>query len=115
MISYKNLMSLAVAISVVGCGSTGGVLSLGPDTFTVSASKHYTSGGAEAKSNALIAANAHCAGLGKEILVTNISSGYAAPFYNSSVTFRCLNKKDAELARPNFQNVPDVVIEDRRR
>ncbi len=109
------LLCLVVGSISTGCGSTGGVIPMGPDTFNVTASKHYTSGGAEAQSNALIAANAHCAELGKEILVKNTSSSYAAPFYNFSVTFRCLGKNDPELARPDIRNTPDVVIEDRRK
>lgn len=116
MRTFSTFVLCFVAGSItVGCGSTGGVMPMGPDTFNVSASKHYTSGGAEAKSNALLAANAHCASLGKEILVTNTSSSYAAPFYNSSITFRCLSKNDPELSRPNFQKSPDVVIEDKRK
>ena len=109
------LLCVVVGIILTGCGSTGDVLPMGPDTFIVSASKHYTSGGAEAQSNALSAANTHCASLGKEILVKNTSSNYAAAFYNFSVTFRCLDKNDPELARPSFQNSPDVIIEDRRK
>ena len=30
------------------------------------------------------------------------------------VTFRCLVKGDPALVRPNFEQVPDVIIEDRR-
>jgi hypothetical protein len=96
---------------LVGCGSTGGVMKLGPDTYTVSASKHYTSGGAVAKTNALEAANNYCTQLGKELLVTNTTNGFEAPFYTYSVTFNCLDKNDAQLTRPVYKKAPDVLIE----
>lgn len=116
MRTFSTITLCFVAGSIsVGCGSTGGVMQMGPDTFNVSASKHYTSGGAAAKSNALLAANAHCTSLGKEILVTNTSSSYAQPFYTAEVTFRCLSKNDSKLSRPNYEKTPDVVIEDRRK
>lgn len=114
-VDMKNILITAAIAAIAGCGSTGGVIPIGPDTFNVTASKHYTSGGAEAQSNALIAANAHCAALGKEILVKSTSSSYAEPFFNFSATFRCLSKNDPELARPNLRKTPDVLIEDTRK
>lgn len=87
---------------------------MGPDTFTVSAQKHNMAGGApEAQSNALASANAHCAGLGKELMVKNTSSSFERPFYSYSVTFQCLAKNDPALTRPTYTKTPDVVIENR--
>lgn len=107
----RTVVITAMSAALVACGSTGGVMKLGPDTYTVSASKHYTSGGAVAKTNALESANNHCLQLGKELLVTNTSNGYEAPFYTYSVTFNCLNKNDPQLTRPTYKKSPDVLIE----
>ena len=86
-------------------------MKLGPDTYTVSASKHYTSGGAVAKTNALQAANKYCETIGKEVLVTNTQDGFDVPFYTSSVTFNCLDRADPQLKRPVYRKSPDVLIE----
>ena len=107
-------IGLAVVLSTSGCGSTGGVMPMGPDTFAVTASKHNMSGGApDAESNALSSAYAHCASLGKEMLVKNVSKSFERPFYNHSITFQCLSKNDPALVRPDYRNTPDVVIENR--
>ena len=60
------------------------------DTYTVTASKHYTSGGAPAaKTNALSEASNHCKSLNKELLVTNATQSFDRPMYNYSVIFLC--------------------------
>ncbi len=107
----NKLLASFVLVLLGACGSTGGVMKLGPDTYTVSASKHYTSGGAVAKTNALEAANTHCLQLGKELLVTNTTDGYNGTFYTHSVIFNCLEKGDPKLTRPTYKKTPDVVIE----
>lgn len=106
---------ISVSILISGCGTTGDVVKLGPDTYTVTASKHYTSGGAVAKTNALQAANKYCDELGREVLVTNTQDGFDVPFYTSSVTFNCLDKTDPQLRRPTYRKSPDVVIENNAR
>ena len=105
---------LLVFSTLSGCGSTGGVMKLGPDTYTVTASKHNFAGGApSAQSNALEMANAYCDGIGKEVLVKNTTSGFDRPMYTYSVTFQCLNKGDASLVSPNYKQAPNVVIENK--
>ena len=111
-----KLLSIGIltATALVGCGSTGGVMKLGPDTYTVTASKHNFAGGApSAQSNALEMANAYCDGMGREVLVKNTSTGFDRPMYTYSVTFQCLNKGDAGLVRPNYKQAPNVVIENK--
>jgi hypothetical protein len=105
------IFSFGAMTMLAGCGSTGGVMKLGPDTYTVSASRHYTSGGAAAKTNALSAANAHCEQLGRELLVTNLSDDFNGPFYTSAITFNCFQKNDPRLIRPSYKKSPDVLIE----
>ncbi len=108
------LLVTSVSLLVAGCGSTGGVMKLGPDTYTVTASKHNFAGGApSAQSNALEMANAHCEGMGKEVLVKNTTSGFDRPMYTYSVTFQCLNKTDPSLVRPSYKQAPNVVIENK--
>jgi hypothetical protein len=108
--------SLFACTFIAGCASTSGVLPLGPDTYRVSASRHNMSGGSPAaQSDALTSAQAHCAGLGKEMLVTNTSSSFERPHYSFTATFRCLKQGDPALVRPSYEQAPDVVIQDRRK
>ena len=88
---------------------------MGPDTYSVTASKHNMSGGAAAaQTNALSLANNKCETLSKEVLVVNTSTSFDRPFYTYSVTFRCLEKGDSQLARPSYKKEPDVIIQDNR-
>jgi hypothetical protein len=113
----RSLTSLFAALLLVGCAQSGGVLPMGPDTYSTSAAAAPARGGwSEARRLALTEANQHCASLGKEILVMDVSTAttnlYGAG--SASVTFRCLSPGDPELVRPDIRRVPDAVIEDRR-
>ena len=112
----KALAIAGLVVLLTGCGSTGTVMKLGPDTYTVSASKHYTSGAAVAQQNAFESANNYCTALEKEVLVKNManSSEGQGTFYTHTVTFQCLSKNDPDLSRPTYRTVPNVVIENRR-
>ena len=112
---FKLLAAGCAGALLTACGSTGGVMKLGPDTYTVSASKHYTSGGAVAKTNALEAANMHCIAMGKELLVGNMTNSHEPPFYTSSVNFNCFSKGDPQLTRPTYRPAPNVLIENTTR
>lgn len=110
------LIISALIVLLTGCGTTGEAMKMGPDTYSVSASKHNMSGGAPAaQNNALSMANAKCESLSKELLVLNTASSFDRPFYTCSLTFRCLSKGDPELTRPSYSKEPDVVIEDKRK
>lgn len=113
-VMVKRFGMLSAACFVAGCSSTTGVLSLGPDTFHVSASSAGPGGFQSAQRDALNEANAHCRSLGKEILVSSTDGGYGHPRSNYSVTFACLASNDPALVRPTLRQVPNVVIEDRR-
>ena len=109
IIGYFFLATLLSA-----CGTTGKVLTLGPDTYRVSASKHNLSGGApEAEANALESAASYCTAQGKQLLVSNMSSGFNRPYYTYTATFHCLSAGDPELRRPVYQSAPDLVIQTR--
>ena len=89
----KKSFLILLALLLVSCGTTGKAVKIGPDTYTVTASKHNFAGGApEAKTNALSLANNHCKSLNKELLVTDAIQSFERPMYNYSVTFQCVNK-----------------------
>lgn len=107
---------IPVVLLIAGCATNSGVLKLGPDTYTITTQNSPARGGTSgATRSALVAANKHCASLGKEILVTNTTSrttnihgaGEAA------ITFQCLDKDDPGLQRPSYKKPADVVIENK--
>lgn len=90
---------------------------MGPDTYSVSVHAAPARGGASGARNlAITEANEKCVAEGKEILVTNISSGPSSHFPGGTVdvTFQCLAKSDPGLQRPTYRAAPTTVIEDRR-
>lgn len=114
----KTLSILFVAAFLGACAQSSGVLKMGPDTYTVSSAAAPARGGySEARKIALAEANQYCSSQGKEILVTNVNTATINAFGAGSadITFRCLSKGDPELARPEYRQAPDTVIEDRRR
>lgn len=117
---YMRFLLAFAVIILAGCAPhSSGVLKLGPDTFTTSASAAGARGGSsEARKIVLTEANEYCAQLGKEILVTNIgtaTTNYQYGHGKAEITFRCLAKGDPQLQRPEFRQTPDVTIEDRRK
>lgn len=108
---------LAAAVLLSACAQSSGVLKMGPDTYSVSVHAAPVRGGESGARNlALTEANARCAGEGKEIIVTNISSGRSThlPGGTVEVTFQCLSNGDPDLQRPSYRSAPSAVIEDRR-
>jgi len=114
---HKIFKVVLISMFLVSCAQSSGVLKLGPDTYTVSVHAAPARGGESgAKRLAVTEANQYCSSLGKEILVSNISSHRSTHFPGGTVdiTFSCFDKGDADLVRPTYQKPPDVVIEDRR-
>ena len=105
---------LFVVGAVAGCGGTSRVLQLGPDTYRTSAEAVWLSGAEEA---VLETAANHCAGLGRQMVVQQMSSRPSAyaTYAAATANFRCLAAGDPELRRPTLERAPNVVIEDRRR
>lgn len=103
-----------VSLVLVGCASSSGVQKVGPDTYTVSsATDGYTGREAGARKRALEEANAHCAGMGREIMVTSLNAAGTWNRGNAAVTFRCLAKGDPDLHRPDLEPAPTAVIQTR--
>jgi hypothetical protein len=113
----KVAISVFAIVLFSGCAQSSGVLTLGPDTYTVSVHAAPARGGESGARNlALSEANVHCQSQDREIMVTNLSSGPSSHFPGGTVevTFRCLERGDPELQRPTFRKAPDITIEDRR-
>lgn len=102
-----------------GCASNSGVVQMGQDTFMVSrqAATGF-SGSGSLKAEAFGEANQYCAAQKKTMQV--VSTHEAAPPYilgnfpKAELQFMCLDKGDAELARPKLRKEADTVIETRR-
>ena len=113
----RSVVICLVCTLLTACASTSGVQKMGPDTYSTSASASPARGGTSgARGMALTEANEYCTQMSKDIFVTNITSEttniHGAG--SAAVTFRCLAKGDPELQRPEYRQVPDTVIEDRR-
>ena len=108
-----KLLTPVLCLAVVGCVSHSGVMKLGPDTYTTQSQMPNVLGGEPAaKRAAFESAGKHCASMGKELLVSNFSSGTVRiPAGGSAdVTFQCLEKDDPSLKRPRYESAPDAII-----
>ena len=118
MVKTKSLtITIATALLLSGCALSSGVLPMGPDTYSVSVNAAPARGGTVgARQVALTEAGKHCAGMGKEILVTNTSARQTNALGQGTfdLTFQCLSKGDPELQRPTYRSPADVVIQDQR-
>ena len=103
------------ALLLSGCATSSGVLPFGKDTFTITATNHFTRGGAPgAQTSAIQQANAHCSksGLLMSPVSTQTTQGVEDASYQ--MVFRCLAEDDPEYTRPDWGAAPDVVIENRQ-
>lgn len=108
----KLLAPAGLALTLVGCATTSGVLPFGKDTYTITVADLM--GPASAQKGAITQATEHCAGEGK--LLSPVSTQTStSPGGESSyqLVFRCLDEDDPEYTRPNWGPSPDVVIENR--
>jgi hypothetical protein len=110
------LLASVFAATLSACTTSTGVTKLGPDTYMLSTQAAPAAGGAGgARANAIREANAYCASMGREVIVTNHGTGRGfASLGAADVTFRCLASGDPDLHRPTYSKEADVVIEDRR-
>jgi hypothetical protein len=104
-----TLTAAVIAACWAGCNAASVTqpLSVGPDTYTVSARTPH-GGTASAREAALSAANQQCARLSKQLLVLKSSTNID---FNENkdvvdVTFRCFAADDPELPRSNIQPAP---------
>lgn len=113
----KLTSGLVLTVAMIsGCATNSGVMSLGPDTYTITTGADmFRGGGTGAKQAALSESQQYCTKLSKEILVTNMRESRIAGGKSMEVIFRCLPKGDSGLIRPTYEKSPDTVIEDRRK
>lgn len=111
----KVLVLLILLVS--GCVTSSKVLEVGKDTFTVSATADGMSSASSAREKAFEAARLHCASLGKQFMLVSESVTRTRMNIDTmvTITFRALDRNDPEYTRPNIQQAPDVVIEDKRK
>ncbi len=113
-----KLNFVITVLVLTGCVQSSDILKLGPDTYSISIHAAPIMGGVfGAEKESINTANQFCHSLGKEILITNRSSGPSShlPGGTSKITFNCLNKHDPDLKRPVYQGTPNIIIEQRNR
>lgn len=109
-----RVLALLASLLLTACAQSSGVHKMGPDTYSVSVHAAPARGGVSgARSLAITEANEKCAKEGREIVVTNVSSGRSShlPGGTVEVTFQCLAKGDPDLQRPQYRSAPTSVIE----
>ena len=100
----KTILSLLVTFVLYGCANSG-PQSIGRDSYIESVRVPF-SGQTGAKSEALKSANLHCASQGKQMLLTNISSGECAwhgGCGEAQVIYMCLNQDDPQYQTPQMR------------
>jgi putative hemolysin len=110
----NNKIPLLLFLFLAGCAS--GPAHIGPDTYMMSDTGAWSwSSGSNLKAGLYNKAYSFCAEQGKEMMPTNTLQNNAnfSTFAHAEITFRCLSKNDPELARPNLQKTPDVIIQNK--
>jgi hypothetical protein len=92
--TWRLASLVSVTLLVLACGGSREVETLGQDTYRTSARGYHS----EAQTRALDRASAHCQGMGREMLITELDSVAIEPgFYRATLTFRCLEPGHPEL------------------
>lgn len=91
-------VAVVLTVGISACRtSSSGVLTLGPEAYTISANAPPVRGGsAEAQRIAFSEANEFCAKTGKEIHVIELK----VSSYNAEVIFRCIDKGEPKFQQP---------------
>jgi hypothetical protein len=107
----------AAATLLCGCVATSEVLEMGKDTYSVSATADGFRSASSARQSAFATGHEMCAKQGKRFMFMNERTGRTRMGIDTTVdvTFRCLHENDPEYTRPQVQQAPGVVIEDRRK
>ena len=111
----KVTIYIAITVILSSCASSSGVLTMGPDTYSISTSASPGRGGIpEAIRMAYQEAGTECTRQGREILILKEKSSsptWTEGMANATVQFRCLLSNDPELKRPKSKENPDTAIE----
>ena len=122
------IVTICTLVSACGGGSqlgSSGVMTLGPDTYRIVASRGTLMGGnMGAQRQALDDGAAFCAQKNKQFLAIgtthdqSVGPSAVGLFVDLGggfqLDFRCLNSSDPGLGRPTPTQAPSIVIEDRR-
>ena len=104
---------------LAACSASSGILPAGPNAYIVTERFSPIRGGSvEAQKQALLEANAFCAGQGRQFLPTDLQTPASRNPYGPtgySVTFQCLLPGDPMLARGGTTRAPDRITESRKR
>lgn len=113
----KHVLLTSIALILTGCVSTSQVLPMGKDTFTVSATSDGFRDAAAARNSAFNKATEQCTRIGKSFMFVNESIMPTRMGIDTTVTiiFRCLADTDPQYTRPNIENSPQIIIENRNR
>jgi putative hemolysin len=106
----RKLVIVSAALVLSGCGSTTGILPVGPGTYTITERFAPIRGGSDtAKTDALTQANAYCAQQGKQLMSTNMNTGGRS----FELVFKCITADEAAASNYKVQTAPNIVIENR--
>ncbi|MFB2863411.1 SHOCT domain-containing protein [Aeromonas sp. MdU4] len=103
---YRAVSIVLLALLITACTSSG-VIPIGPDTYTIGTTSELSP--ALAKKQAMEEAVAYCRSHGKEIMPMQIQRGSHQDSFGDSLatfdyTFRCLDRSDASLGRPELKD-----------
>ena len=115
----KTILIILTALALVACANSSGVLSIGPDTFTISTSASPGKGGVPAaKRIAYEEATDECTKRGRKVFA--LSEKTSSPTWTEGMAsmelnFRCLRPDDPEFQRQRLQSTPDKILEIRQK
>jgi hypothetical protein len=106
----QKIVSIVLFISIIslaGCLSTGQVLEMGHDTYSVTATAtaEIFQLASQVRESAFKAGAEKCISLGKRFMLIKESSRLTRMGFDTTVTvtFRCLSENDSEYATPSIQ------------
>ena len=117
--TMKTILIILTALVLVACANSSGVLSIGPDTFTISTSASPGKGGVPAaKRIAYEEATDECTKRGRKVFA--LSEKTSSPTWTEGMAsmelnFRCLRPDDPEFQRQRLQSTPDKILEIRQK
>jgi len=107
-----KLILVTFAVLIAGC-VTSPVVSVGPDSYSLTARQCDICSSAEGKS--ITTASQYCEGIGKHLVIrnqNNSSDWHGAT--HSTIFFSCLNSNDPEYTRPNMRQDNGVTTVENR-
>jgi hypothetical protein len=112
----KAVTVTLILLSLIGCASHTGVVSMGKDTYLI-AKQQATGfpGLGNMKAEIIAEGSAYCRSKSKEFQIVNTvetQPPYILGNYpRSEITFMCVSENDPEHQRPKLQKTPDAVIQ----